>query len=85
MSTCILVVCIRSRAGLLQGGGNPCLRSDIQPRVHGQAYDLLRHGVAHGQLRVRVGHGGLLVQRDGVVHGGGDADDLQLHLHLAAC
>jgi hypothetical protein len=57
------------------------LRGGIQPGVHGQAHDLLRHGITHGQLGLRVGHGGLLVQRNGVVHGGGDASGLQLHLH----
>ena len=60
------------------------LRSGIQPGVHGQAHDLLRHGIAHGQLRVWVGHGELLVQRNGVVHGGRDARGLQLRLHLFA-
>lgn len=60
------------------------LRGGIQPGVHGQAHDLLRHGIAHGQLGMRVGHGGLLVERCGVVHGGGDACGLQLRLHLAA-
>ena len=72
---------IRSRAGLLQGGGNPFLRGAIQPRVHGQAHRPLRHGVAHGQAGNGVGHGGSLVERDGVMHGGGYAGGLEFFLH----
>ena len=36
------------------------LRGGIQPGVHGQAHDLLRHGIAHGRTRLahRVADGG---------------------------
>ena len=56
----------------------------IQPGVHGQAEDLLRHNVAHGQARRWVGHRWLLIERNGVVHGGGDAGGLEALLHWVA-
>ena len=44
----------------------------------------MRHGVTYGQVGMGVGHGGLLVQRYGVVHGGGDASNFELLLHGVA-
>ncbi len=56
----------------------------VQIGVHGQADDFLRHGIAHRQFCGGVGHGRLLVEWDGVVHGGGDTLLLQLGLHVGS-
>lgn len=55
-----------------------------QIRMHRQTNDLLRGFITLWQLHVGISHGGLFVQRNRVVHGGGDAGGFEFFLHLFA-
>ena len=56
----------------MQRGGDALHLRFVQIRVHGQAHHFGGQQVAHGQRGIG-GDGGLFVERNRVVHGGGDA------------